>query len=162
MVQAGIECKNKAHYKTFGKFIINMDLLVHNKILLVKYSGSYAPVPSIKRTTISDDLKNAILELLDSSKINYDLLKDCSHHDRQVFDRLIKRAGLDKQLEYDKNLCKMNENGLKLRFEVLRGEVLAGNNNEEIADELRYVIRELMELLKISQIDGNELLEELK
>ena len=160
MVQPGIECKNKAHYKTFGRFIINMDLLDDN-ILLVKYSGSYAPVPSLKRTKIGDDLKNAILELLDCSKINYDLLKDCSHHDRQVFERLIKRAGLDKQLEYDKNLCKMNETGLKLRFEVLRGEVLSGNNNQEIVDELLYVIKELMELKVISASDGKELSEEL-
>lgn len=162
MVQAGIECKNKAHYKTFGKFIINCDLLVHNNILLVKYSGSYAPVPSLKRTTIGNELQKAILELLDSSKINYDLLKDCNHHDRQVFERLIKRAGLDKQLEYDKNLCKMNETGLKLRFEVLRGEILASNNNQEIVDELVYVIKELMELSVISPTDGKDLVEELK
>ncbi len=161
MVQAGIECKNKAHYKTFGKFIINCDLLVHDNILLVKYSGSYAPVPSLKRTKIGDDLQKAILELLDSSKINYDLLKDCSHNDRQVFERLIKRAGLDKQLEYDKNLCKMNETGLKLRFEVLRGQILAGNNNEEIVNELKYVIKELMECKVISLSDGEELIQEL-
>ncbi len=162
MVQAGIECKNKAHYKTFGRFIINCDLLVHNNILLVKYSGSYGPVNTLKRTKIGDDLKNAILELLDSSKINYELLKDCNHHDRQVFERLIKRAGLDKQLDYDKNLCKMNETGLKLRFEILRGEILADNNNQEIVDELKYVINELMEIKVISPSDGKDLLEELK
>jgi hypothetical protein len=162
MVQAGIECKNKAHYKTFGKFIINCDLLVNDYILLVKYSGSYAPVPSLKRTTIGDALQKAILELLDSSKINYDLLKDCNHHDRQVFERLITRAGLHKQLDYDKNLCKMNENGLKLRFEILRGEILADNNNQEIVDELIYIINELMEIKVISASDGKDLLEELK
>ena len=162
MVQAGIECKNKAHYKVFGKFIINCDLLVHENILLVKYSGSYAPVPSLKRTKIGDALKKVILELLDSSKINYDLLKDCTHNEREIFDRLITRAGLHKQLDYDKNLCKLNETGLKLRFEVLRGEILSGNNNQEIVYELLYVIKELMSMGVINELDGIELLEELK
>ena len=162
MVQEGIVCKNLAHYKTFGKFILNMDLLVHNNILLVKYSGSYAPVPTLKRTKIGDDLKNTILELLDNSKVNYELLKECSHHDRQTFEKLIIRAGLHKQLNYDQNLSKMNETGLKLRFEVLRGEILAGNNNQEIVDELLFVIKELTELRVISESDCMDLLNELK
>jgi hypothetical protein len=161
MVQAGIECKNKAHYKVFGKFIINCDLLVHENILLVKYSGSYAPVPSLKRTKIDDSLKKVILELLDSSKINYDLLKDCTHNEREIFDKLITRAGLHKQLDWDKNLCKLNETGLKLRFQVLQGELLSGNNNQEIVNELLYVIKELMSINIISENDGKELIQEL-
>ena len=55
----------------------------------------------------------------------------------------------------------MNENGLKLRFEVLRGEILADNNNQEIVDELLYVIKELMELKIISPSDGKDLIQEL-
>jgi hypothetical protein len=55
----------------------------------------------------------------------------------------------------------MNETGLKLRFEVLRGEAVSGNNNQEIIEELLYVIKELMSMNIISDNDGKELIQEL-
>lgn len=160
LVDNGIDLKSKAHYKSFGKFIINMELL-HAGQLLVKYANSYAPVYKVKRCLISKYFRDFMLDLLNTSVINIDLFKKLTFKDDQIFENLIIRAKLAIQLGYDKIERKLDEEQLKKRFEVLRGEVLNSNNNEELIDELTYVIHELFKIGKIAEIDRDDLLREL-
>ena len=156
---SGIELKSKAHYKTFGKFMINMDLL-HANELLVKYV-SYAPVYKIKRSPISTYFTDFLCDLLDTGTINVELYKKLTFKDNRIFDNLVVRAKLANQLGYHKIEQKFDEEHLKTRFEVLRGEILAGNDNTELFDELKFVINELSNKGKISNTDRDELLNEL-
>jgi hypothetical protein len=160
LVDGGVDLKSKAHYKTFGKFIVNMDLL-HANELLVKYANSYAPVYKVKRVRISKYFCDFLCDLLNTGKINIDLFKKLTYKDDQIFENLIIRAKLAVQLGYDKIDRKLDEEQLKLRFEILRGEIMNNNNNEELLDELIFVIHELFKLGKIAEIDRDELLKEL-
>ena len=160
LVDNGIDLKSKAHYKTFGKFIVNMDLL-HANELLVKYANSYAPVYKVKRCKITKYFCDFMVDLLNTSVINIDLFKKLTYKDDQIFENLIIRAKLVNQLGYDKIDRKLDEEQLKLRFEVLRGEVLNNNNNNELIDELTYVIHELFKIGKIAEADRDDLLREL-
>jgi hypothetical protein len=156
---SGIELKSKAHYKTFGKFMINMDLL-HANELLVKYV-SYAPVYKIKRTQISTYFTDFLSDLLDNGTINVDLYKKLTFKDNRIFENLIVRAKLANQLGYHKIEQKFDEEQLKTRFEIIRGEIVAGHSNAELIEELIFVIKELFKIGKISDNDKQELLKEL-
>jgi len=156
---SGIELKSKAHYKTFGKFMINMDLLMANE-LLVKYV-SYAPVYKIKRTQISTYFTDFLSDLLDNGTINVDLYKKLTFKDNRIFENLIVRAKLANQLGYHKIEQKFDEEQLKTRFEIIRGEIVAGHSNAELIEELIFVIKELFKIGKISDNDKNDLLQEL-
>ncbi len=156
---SGIELKSKAHYKTFGKFMVNMNLL-HANELLVKYV-SYAPVYKIKRTPISSYFTDFLVDLLDTGMINVDLYKKLTFKDNRIFENLVVRAKLANQLGYHKIEQKFDENNLTQRFEVLRGEIIAGNSNAELIEELKFVIKELNKIGKISDIDRDDLLNEL-
>ena len=160
LIDNGIELKSKAHYRTFGKFIINMDLL-HGGELLVKYI-SYAPVYKIKRTGISGYFCDFLCDLLDTGVINIDKFKKLTYKDNRIFDNLVVRAKLANQLGYHKIEQKLDEDELKIRFEILRGELTAGNNNRELVEELNHVIDELYKIGKIKEEDKIELLAELK
>ena len=159
-VDEGVSLKSKAHYKTFGKFIINMELL-NSGILLVKYA-SYAPVYKVKRTHVSSFFVDVLNNLLETGVIHLDLFKKLTFRDNTIFENLIKRATLDIQLGYHKIEKKLSEDELKTRFEILRGEILAQNDNEELVEELIDVINELFKIDKISEKDKTELLIELK
>ena len=161
--QTGIIREKLSHYEIFGKFMINMNLLCDG-ILLVKYTKTYAPILSLKRTKISKEFKIFILDLLKNNKINYEMLKGCTQKDKSVFNNLINRSGVARQLEYDKDTVlnnKENESELKLKFQILQGEVIAGNNSEEIIEELKYVINELVQLNVINLKDSEELIAEI-
>ena len=161
--ESGIIAEKSSHYEIFGKFMINMNLLTDG-ILLIKYTKSYAPVPTIRRTKVSKEFKIFLTDLLKNNKINYDLLKSCTQKDKAVFDNLIIRSGISRQLEYDKDTVlnnKENESELKLKFQILQGEMIAGNNSEEIIHELKYVINELVQLNVINKKDSEELIAEI-
>ena len=92
------------------------------------------------------------------------MLKGCTQKDKSVFNNLINRSGVARQLEYDKDTVlnnKENESELKLKFQILQGEVIAGNNSEEIIEELKYVINELVQLNVINLKDSEELIAEI-
>ena len=160
LIDNGIELKSKAHYRTFGKFIINMDLL-HGGELLVKYI-SYAPVYKIKRAPITKYFCDFVCDLLDTGVINVEKYKKLTFKDDQIFDNLIVRSKLANQLGYHEIEKKLSDDELKTRFEILRGEILAHNSNAELVEELIHVINELFKIDKISEKDKNELLTELK
>ena len=99
MIKVGNGIKiNTDNYKEFGKFILNTKLLYSN-VLYVKYRTN-GPVKVLKRTVISNDLKDVIVNLYDTNEINYQLCYKLSEAEKELFDKLIVRAGLNVQLKY--------------------------------------------------------------
>jgi len=136
------EKKQRISYKEtyfipFGKFVLNIDRLNRENILLIKYPKNNGPT-LIKRTSITDDFKNLINDLLDTNIINTDLQKELNEKEQDLFHSLLKKAGLDLQLNY-KRISKTVED-YKNRFEILRGALIAGNNSDDIINELKDII----------------------
>lgn len=138
--------KTKANFKNtyyipFGKFVLNKKKLNDDNILLIKYPVSFAPVPKIKRTIISNDFKSIINDLFDTQRINTQTQKKLSMKELDLFELLLKLAGLTEVLKY-KRITK-NIEDYKQRFRILQGSINAGNDSEEIINELREIINVL-------------------
>lgn len=148
------------NYKEFGKFILNVKLLYSN-VLYVKYPTN-APVKFIKKTTISDTLKEIIVNLFETSEINYQLCYKLSEVEKHLFDQLIVRAGLNMQLNYKRE--KMNEDIKDIinEFNILKGEIIAGNNNPTIIQQIKVVLNKLVSCQKITQEESNDILNEIE
>jgi hypothetical protein len=155
---AGI--KSVPTYVEFGKFVIHKKKLLDN-ILIVKYKNSKAPVPVLKQQTISVPLATLLLNLIDTEAINYELVKDCEDKDRILFENLLKRADLERVLSYDKMKALKTDQDIVSRFEVLKGEIVAGNDNLDIRKELRDIVKLFIEKGKIDKDMGKELMAEL-
>ena len=151
----------EVRYVAFGNFIINHFKLNENK-LLIKYPGSHAPVPKIRSTIISNDFKRLMIDLLDTKKINIDLQKKLNATETTLFELLLRLAGLKEHLNYKKHTMSIDD--YVHRFEVLRGELIAGNDSNEMKIELINIIKLLnnKSINKISDEDAQELIEILK
>lgn len=139
----------KSPYEEFGVFMIHTVFLDDN-LLLVKYK-SYSPVPSIRRTKISEDLSNILKDLLVSSEINYNLLNDLSDKEIDLFDNLITKAKLKTLLNYKKSKIKLSPEKLKMKYNILKGEIIAGNDNAEIIKDIEKLLPQLIESDIITQ-----------
>ena len=144
----GISVKTEK-YKEFGKFMLNFVLLDDN-ILLIKYKKSYAPLPSLRRTIISDELKDMIHYLFDTGEIDYKSGQKLSIQEKNVFDILISKSGLKTQLKYSKDKLKDDADDIIEQFNILKGEIIAGNDNPEIKEEIKTVLNKLVQLNKIT------------
>jgi hypothetical protein len=153
----GIEAK-QVNYMQLGKFMINIKQLDNND-LLIKYL-SYAPVYKLKRQKVSDDFKELLLNLFATNEINYELGKKMSITEKELLNDLIVRAGLKIDLKFDKKKLQEKISDIVEEFKILQGEILAGNNNSELIDNIKVVIEKLVYHQKLSKEEAMEILEE--
>ena len=123
--------KTDGNYKEFGKFAINMKML-YNNILLVKYKKSYAPVPQLRRTRITDDFIDALIFIFDTNKIDYEKLRELSDKENDLFKTLMMRSGLFDLLKYNFNETREKLVDIVEEYEILKGQIEAENNNPEL------------------------------
>jgi hypothetical protein len=129
----------KKMYLNNGKFAINLEKLRRN-ILHVYYSSSRASIPQLKRESISNDVKNILLDIL-HGKYNENLFRKLTNPDEQrlisTFVRVLKIPDIS-MAEFDK--------AFQDHFDVLKGEIMAGNSNEKIKQEYKqYIVRGMSE-----------------
>lgn len=147
------------NYREFGKFMMNMELLEKN-ILLVKYK-SYAPVPTIRRTEISDELKDLIHYLFDTGEIDYQSGQKLKQSEKTILDKLIIKSGLNLQLKYNPNKLDDDIDAIIEEFEILKGEIIAGNDNPKIKEDIKEILIKLVKLNKITKAIADDILQDL-
>lgn len=147
------------NYKEFGKFIINSRLLYENELLL-KYKKSYAPT-TVKRQPISDDFMTVILFLLETQTIDYEKLRELSEKENNLFKECMMKSGLFETLKYDYSLSREKIDDIIEEYEILKGQIEAGNDNPEISDDIKKVMSKLRKYEKISQEEYDEIINEL-
>jgi hypothetical protein len=158
-VAGGKKTTIERRYVRFGKFDLNHFKLDDN-ILLIKYPVSRAPVPKIKSTKISDEFQALIRDLMDTQKINTFIQKRLGKAESELFGLLIRLAGLTEQLEYKKQVMTIDD--YIHRFNILKGELSAGNDSRIMKNELMELIDILNKAGKISDIDATEFIDLLK
>ena len=121
-----------------GKFSIDLEKLKNN-ILSVVYTSCRGSIPNLKREHISNDVKNMISDII-QEKYNVNLFKKMTDTDKRIistFIRTLKIKGIDMD-EFD--------NEFQERYEILQGEISAGNDNPKIKAELKkYILRGMQE-----------------
>jgi hypothetical protein len=159
-VGKGISLKeNKPHYKTFGKYVIHMGHLIDKNIANFKYP-SLGSIPSIRPLNISDDYKEFILDTLENEKPNERVLRKLPVEEQKHFERVITGAGLLDTFRI-KRVGEDDEKKEVDRFNLLRGHILAGNNNENVVKELKGLIVKFINEGKIRRQEGLNMLMEL-
>jgi len=158
--EKGIEIISTIRWKTFGKFIINY-MLITDLILNVRYiSGSQVPYFKGK-IPISIELSNVITSILDTGEINYTLIKELTDKEKTILNNLIKLSGLSKQLNYRSSKLEASATDIKNRYNILAGEIEAGNTSKLIKSQLIEVINLLVEHKVIKQEESVEMISEL-
>ena len=154
-----LEKEDNPTYRQFGKYVIHIPHLLTNKTANFKYP-SLGSIPTIKPLTISDDYKDLLLDVLHTGKLNKKELERLPQNEIKHFERVAVGAGLVEQLGLKIGNTEEDKADAK-RFELLRGEYLAGNNNDKMIKELRQLITKFINTGRIHKTEGLNLLLEL-
>lgn len=155
----GIDPMPTERFITFGNYLINKPLLFNQNRLAVKYP-SQAQVKDIPSQTISQEFTELLKYIIKNKRVDYKLYNSLSKKETQIFHKLINKARLDQYLGFEGYTNDEEDKQMK-RFELLRGEVLAGNNNREVLKELRDLIMNFMATNKLRKTEGNQILYEI-
>ncbi len=155
----GIELKQEPTYSQFGKYAIHMGQLKNQDIFNVKYK-SLGGIPHFKPTPVSDVFKDFVIDLMETGKANQRIYDQIPLDERKMFEAVASGAGIIDTLKIKRTTTNQDKEDLA-RFELLKGEYLAGNNSVAVMKELRRFVIKFMAERKITKNDGMNLLLEL-
>lgn len=155
----GIAVEQQPKYRELGKYAIHYGQLINNDILNVKYK-SLGGIPQFKPVAISDVFKDFLIDLMDTGKVNNRIYEQVPMEERKLFERIATGAGIIHNLKIKKTITNQDAEDNK-RFELLKGEYLAGNNSNVVLKELRRFVIKFMNEGKITKNSGMTLLMEL-
>jgi hypothetical protein len=158
-VGRGIAVKETPSYREYGKYAIHLPQLEQQDTLNVKYK-SLGQIPKFKPMAVSDIFRDFILDLLDNGKPNARVYTQIPTDERKFFEEMSIGAGVWNGLGLKRTTTSNDEEENK-RFELLKGEYMAGNNNPKIMSDLRRLIVKMMNDGRIRKNQGVDLLMEL-
>jgi hypothetical protein len=156
--------EKKPVYLQFGNFIIHQKQLFEDNILNLKYKTMGSTL--IKRQVISQNLSDLIKHIIEYGKIqqkDYDHLSD---NDKKLFDDVIDKALLRDIIKYNrvsfgngiKNADMVNINDEIKRFTLLKGIISAGNDNKDLINEFKGLLKKFIDNNRINSNEGNIIL----
>ena len=150
----GISIINTPKHLEFGKFVIDKHRLDHQGVLHFKHKSlgntKFKPLP------VSEDTKELMNDVLATGKMNHKHFSKLPNNEQSYLYNVIQGAGL---LEHFK--LKINDKEDENRFEILKGEYLAGNNSIPLIRELRALIVKFSNDGKITKRQMTDLLLEI-
>jgi hypothetical protein len=158
-VGKGIEVQEEPRYRTFGKYVVHMPQLRSNN-LNFKYPKSLGTVPHLKSTPVSGEYRDFIIDVLDTGRMSEKELRRLPEHEQKHFEKVVVGCGLVETFKLNKTTSKDEKTDAD-RFNLLRGEYLAGNNAPTLLKELRSFILKFMDDGRIKRKEGMGLLAEL-
>lgn len=161
IIGSGIEVEPEVKFVQFGKYLIDKPALYSSQPKLqVKYP-SKAMIREFPNQMITAELARIIKSILEEKKVNFKSIQDLPHKEQLLLNTLLEKAKLNQQL----GLAGMRDEELEReskQFEMLRGQVLAGNNSPQMLKNLKTMILKFMADGRMPKSQGNQLLFEIQ
>ena len=158
VVGKGIEPSGNEKYRQFGKLIIHIPSLKKG-ILNIKFK-SMASIPKFPQSYISQNCIDLLFELLDQHHLNHNQFNRLNQKEKKLLMECFTFADLDDVLGIKPQIDEDYRRQLK-EFQILRGQVIAGNNAEQLLHQLESYIKTFMEQGNLSKQEGMEILKEI-
>ena len=142
-----------------GKYVVNHHRLLNDNFLSVK-TVSGAGVHGLPPTRISNKFSEVIDTMLKNKNPSFDTLNDLTKDEKEYLYKLAKKSNIldrftiptpDKSKE-DKELHE---------FEVLKGQIMAGNDNKDLIKKFKLTLVKLTNTGLIAKNQSNAILTEL-
>lgn len=155
----GVVVEEQPQFRPLGKYLIHYGFLADKDMLNVKYPSG-GSIPQFKPTPISDIFKDFVIDLLDNGKANSRIYDQLPIDERKLFEKVATGAGIFHSLKLKKTLTNTDKEEAD-RFELLKGEYLAGNNSPKVLQELRRLVVKFMNDGRLHKTQGINFLMEL-
>ncbi|NBO26239.1 MAG: hypothetical protein EBU96_05510 [Actinobacteria bacterium] len=152
----GISAPNEPRYDQFGCYLLHKPSLEKNRIN-IKFP-SLASHPKIPQRIVSDELAALITKILETGQMNAPLYAALSTGDKKYFDSLAHMCKIDGKLGIAPS--PKNDEDLR-RFQIVRGEILSGNDAPQLIKELKLLTLKLVTEGKIPKRSAHDLLIEI-
>ena len=146
--------ENKS-YVPFGKYVLNQRRLNDNKLMIrTMRGGAVAGIPTL---AISPVLGGIIKKMVGGALPSYNEMSNLSEDDQNTLYKIFKMSEVDNaDLLPAPNKSKEEEEMNK--FQILKGQVLAGNDNKELIKDFKVMLLKFIHNGKVPKSQGMEII----
>lgn len=136
----------------FGKYLINKKQLDKNIVAIKRKGGSIVNMLPSQR--VSNNVANILRKMISGGNLSYDEINELTDDEKRYLNKVSRLSELDKIMIPTPD--KTHEEKLINEFEILKGQILAGNDNPELVKKFKTLILKLskMELLPKAQVNN--------
>ena len=149
--------KKLTRFAPLGAIAINPKALYYENTLILKTHGN-GHFSGFNKIRVSDNFVTIIMKMLDGIEPTHHDIRKLELKEKELYDQVIHLAHLHKKVEH--NLDQTRQ-AMKHRFELLHGEIEAGNTNREIKHELMNLVKRMAHSKMISHTDARKYLKDL-
>ena len=148
----------KKVYTQLGKYYINEDRLTNDSVIMLRSNKGLGT--GFNSTRISTKLSKIVKKLIKQITPDFEEIQDLTEEDKETLHKLLK-------------ITKLSGSGIALdpitgkdkkeleQFDILKGQILAGNNNPKLIKEFKQKLLGYMEAGRIPKRQCVEILQEL-
>jgi hypothetical protein len=143
-------------YVPLGKYLLNKTKLADN-VLMIKHikGGAVGQLPTIH---ISNKLVDVLKHLITSQlPPDFDTLNGLDDKEKKLLHKIAKSTQILERFSIPNPNLSQEQRDIN-RFEILRGEMNAGNDSKELVKEFKLLLLKLMNAGKIPRREGQEIL----
>ena len=152
------EDESSVRKNTIPKKVINVKFIdlnkLKNNILTVRYIKTGGYIPTIKSQHISNDVKSVIEDII-SNRFEKRLFDKLETSEKRLIKRFITA------LKIDIDISSKEEDEYRQQFDILLGQLRAGNTNPDIKNKLKQYVVESMNSGMLTRRESFQLLYEL-
>lgn len=156
--KAGVSIPKVARYIPFGRFVINKRLLGEGIIAIKNPCGSC--LNDIRSERVSSNIANAVRVILGGGSPSYDDISNMTDVERNYLHHITSRADLGERLNIPAPDKKKDDQDIN-QFEVMRGQIMAGNDSSKLHKDFKFLIMKMMKKKLLPKRQANELLFEM-
>ena len=145
-------------YIRFGKYLINTKKLNNNIISLRRDKGS--SIKTIPARMISPHLGSIMKKIIGGGMPSYDDLNKLTDDEKQYLHKVTQESDIFDKLSIP-TPSKDKEEQDAHQFNVLKGEIMAGNNSKEVISKFKLLVLKLSKQGILPKNQVQEILEEL-
>ena len=142
----------------FGKYLLSLKQLQKNKFMLRTKKKN--PVLSFKTITLTRKTKAIVQKLLQNLEVSFEEIDALSEDEKNIINQIVEKTEIDTRLRVPNTKRSKLEKDLN-KFNVLRGSIIAGNDNVELLKDFRRLLLSLTNENYISKKECNQVLLEM-
>ncbi len=151
--------KEASHgWQRFGKYMLARSDLDHGDLCHIRYQSGQ-PIQRMPQKIVGKGVKAVLSSIADGKHPKYEDVEKLGEDEREYVRGILKSASIDPSSVPEPK--KDNKEQLKHKFEKMKGEIVAGNDNPKLVKEFKHTLLQMKQTKMLPAGQVNEILLEL-
>jgi hypothetical protein len=155
---SGVMIPKVPKWLPFGRYVIHKDKLKDNIVSVKTPSGQ--TIVDFKMMRVNDKIGGALRTVISGGQLTYDQIGALDENEKKYLSTLATKSGLGERLNVPAPDKKKDEQDIN-KFEIMKGQIMAGNDSEMLIKDFKKMIVKLREKELLPKRQATDMLLEL-